>query len=412
MSEKDPAELRRRLKKLGRSKRSTQKHEPQIEPEARSLPDGDEIESSFGPAFRIESLYEVDHRHGNSRLSQVLTFPGSLAADITKQSSFDQVPLEKIAFLDTETTGLGGGAGTLVFLVGIGTFVESQFRFRQYFMRDPAEEPGMLEVLQKDLDSASGFVTYNGRAFDLPILESRYTIALRRRLTLQKSPHLDLLHVARRLWRHSLPDCTLGTVEGEILGVQRTEEDVPGSWIPGMYLDYLRSGDASDMTRVIYHNTIDVLSLVGLAGYVLDRHTDERLSDLNASEALAVARWHQDSGRTDPAESAYRKAVRSRKKSVKVEAIRRYTGYLKRENRKSEAVKSWKRWHGLAPEDPAPCIELAKYFEWDIKDYEQAINWSQDALLCLTHWPADWRRDRVWEEIEHRIARLKKKIIA
>jgi uncharacterized protein YprB with RNaseH-like and TPR domain len=375
-----------------------------------SLPEGDEIETSFGPAFRIESHYKVDYRHGNSTLSQVLAFPGSLAADITKQSSFDQAPLEDIAFLDTETTGLGSGAGTLVFLVGIGTFVKDQFRFRQYFLRDPAEEPGMLEVLQNDLDSASGFVTYNGRAFDLPILETRYTIALRKRLGLHEAPHLDLLHVARRLWRHSLPDCTLGTVEGEILGVKRTEEDVPGAWIPGMYLDYLRSGDASEMTRVIYHNTIDVLSLVGLAGHVLDRHSDERLGELNASEALAVARWHQDSGRTDPAESAFRKAARSRKKSVKVEAIRRYAGYLKRENRKSEAVKSWKRWHALSAEDPTPCIELAKYFEWNVQNYDNAISWAENALMCLTHWPADWRRDRTWEEIEHRITRLKKKI--
>ena len=194
------------------------------------------------------------------------------------------------------------------------------------------------------------------------------------------------------------------------MGVKRTEEDVPGAWIPGMYLDYLRSGDASEMTRVIYHNTVDVLSLVGLAGYILDRHTDERLNELNPSEALAVARWHQDLGRTDPAESAYQKAARSRKKSIKVEATRRYAGHLKRENRKREAVKIWKRWHSLASEDPSPCIELAMYYEWEVQDYHKAIEWAQGALQCLTHWQPDWRRDREWEGVEHRITRLKKKI--
>jgi uncharacterized protein YprB with RNaseH-like and TPR domain len=339
-----------------------------------------------------------------------LSFSGSLAADITKQSSFDGIPLAQLAFLDTETTGLAGGAGTLVFLVGIGTFVEDKFRFRQYFLRDPGEEPGMLNLLKDDLEAAAGFVTYNGRAFDLPLLEGRYTLALREKLPLHTSPNFDLLHLARRLWRHSLPDCTLGTVETEILGVRRTEDDVPGAWIPGMYLDYLRSGDATGMRRVIYHNAIDVLSLVGLAGYMLDRHSDSKLNELTASESLAVARWHQDAGRSDSAESAYRKAMHSKVVEIKTEAMRRYSFHLKRIDRKVEAVKIWKKWHRLAADDPSPCIELAKFYEWETGDYAEALRWSQEAMQSLTHWPKDWRRDRVWEEIEHRIRRLMGKI--
>lgn len=410
MSEKDPAELRRRLRKLGRSKRSKKKSKPRKAVEPLSLPEGEELETPFGSAFRIENTYEIHHQHGNSTLSNILSYPGSLAADVTRQPAFNDISMDKIAFLDTETTGLGGGAGTIIFLVGIGAFVENKFRFRQYFLRDPSEEAGMLELLQEDLESASGFVTYNGRSFDLPILESRYTIALRRKLVLASSPHLDLLHVARRLWRHSLPDCTLGTVEGAILGVGRTDDDVPGALIPGMYLNYLRSGDASEMTRVIYHNTVDVLSLVGLAGYVLDRHTNAKLDELNEYEALAVARWHQDSGRSDPAESAFRKAVRSKDKNLQIEAIRRYTIHLKREKRKSDAVERWVKWHALAQDDPTPCIELAKYYEWDAQNFERAQHWTQEALQSLTHWPSDWRRDRLWGEVEHRLTRLKKKI--
>lgn len=410
MGKKDPAELRRRLKKMGKRKRSKVKTEPRAPIEIKSLPDGDEVETSFGTAYRIESLYEIDHPHGRSKLSNVLSFPGSLAADITRQPAFIDVSLGDIAYLDTETTGLGGGAGTLVFLVGIGTFVGDKFRLRQYFLRDPAEEAGMLDLLQSDLESASGFVTYNGAAFDLPLLESRYTIALRRRLSLMPSPHLDLLHVARRLWKRALPDCTLGTVEGEILGVQRTDEDVPGAWIPGMYLDYLRSGDAAEMNRVIYHNTVDVLSLVGLAGYVLDRYSDDKFDDLSDSEALAIARWHQDSGRSDTAESAYQKAAKSKNKALQVEALRRYTSHLKHEKRRQEAIDSWVKWHRISPEDPTPCIELAKYFEWEVGNIEHAQQWAQGALQCLTHWAADWRRDRLWAEIEHRLMRLKRKM--
>jgi uncharacterized protein YprB with RNaseH-like and TPR domain len=410
VGKKDPAELRRRLKKMGVRKRSKIKTEPKAPIEIKNLPDGDEVETSFGAAYRIESHYENDHPHGRSKLSNVLSFPGSLAADITHQAAFIDVPLEDFAYLDTETTGLGGGAGTLIILVGIGSFVGDKFRLRQYFLRDPAEEAGMLDLLQSDLESASGFVTYNGAAFDLPLLESRYTIALRRRLSLLSSPHLDLLHVARRLWKRALPDCKLGTVEGEILGVERTDDDVPGAWIPGMYLDYLRSGNAAEMNKVIYHNTVDVLSLVGLAGHVFDRYSDHKLDDLSDSETLAIARWHQDSGRSDTAESAYLKATKSKNKDLKVEALRRYTSHLKHKKRRQEAIDSWVKWHRISPEDPTPCIELAKYFEWDVGNNEQAQQWAQAALLCLTHWAADWRRDQLWAEIEHRIMRLKRKL--
>ncbi|MCK5646791.1 MAG: ribonuclease H-like domain-containing protein [Anaerolineales bacterium] len=410
MGKKDPADLRRRLKKMGARKRSKVKTEPKAPIEIKYLPDGEEVETSFGAAYRIESQYENDYLHGRSKLSNVLSFPESLAADITRQPAFFDVPFEDVAYLDTETTGLGGGAGTLVFLVGIGSFVGNMFRLRQYFLRDPAEEAGMLDLLQNDLESASGFVTYNGAAFDLPLLESRYTIALRRRLSLTPSPHLDLLHVARRLWKRALPDCKLGTVEGEILGVQRTDDDVPGAWIPGMYLDYLRSGNAAEMNKVIYHNTVDVLSLVGLAGHVFDRYSDHKLDDLNDSETLAIARWHQDSGRSDTAESAYQKAAKSKNKDLQVEALRRYASHLKKEKRRQEAIDSWVKWHRISPGDPTPCIELAKYFEWDVGSIEQAHQWAQAALLCLTHWAADWRRDQLWAEIEHRIMRLKRKM--
>lgn len=410
MGEKDTADLHRRLKKLSRGKPVKAKVETHPGVEASLLPDGEELDTPFGSAYRIESTFALDHRHGDLELSRILSFSGSLAAKITKQSSFEGIPLEQLAFLDTETTGLAGGAGTLVFLVGIGTFVEDQFRFRQYFLRDPGEEPGMLQVLKDDLDTALGFVTYNGRAFDLPLLEGRYTLSLREKIPLNTFPNFDLLHLARRLWRHSLPDCTLGTVESKILGVRRTEEDVPGAWIPGMYLDYLRSGDAREMRRVIYHNAVDVLSLVGLAGYMLDRHSDEKLNELTASESLAVARWHQDAGRSESAESAYRKAMRSRKVDVKTEAMRRYSLQLKRIDRKPEAVKIWQKWHKLSVDDPAPCIELAKYYEWELGDYTEALHWSQEGMQSLTHWPKDWRRDRAWEELEHRIRRLKKKL--
>ena len=407
---KEPADLRRRLKRLGRHRSKKPKSLSSAFRSIQGLPEGDIIETSFGSTYRLEERFSSDHQHGHFPLSHTLTFPTQLVAEVVRKPELGTTDLDQLMFLDTETTGLAGGAGTLVFLVGIGYFQDREFFLRQYFLRDPAEEMGMLDLLHEDLQRAAGYVTYNGQAFDLPLLENRYVVALKRRLSLVSSPNLDLLHLTRRLWKESLPDCTLSTVERHVLGVERSDADVPGSWIPGMYLDYLRTGDASEMSRVIYHNFIDVLSLVSLTGQVLARFEGSDPVALSGGEALAVARWHQDFGRGSPAELAFKRAVDSSKVDLKIEALRRYSAYLKREGRRVEAVKLWRKWHELSPEDDRPCIELAKFYEWEIHDYLKAMEWSQRALQCLTHWPGDWRRERNWGEIEHRIKRLDQKL--
>jgi len=409
VTKEESAELRRRLKRLGgRKSVSSKGKSPQTHPVQR-LPEGDVIETSFGSTYRLEARYPTDHHHGKFQLSQTLSFPSKLAAELVRKPKLSTTSVDQLLFLDTETTGLAGGAGTLVFLVGVGYFEGNEFFLRQYFLRDPAEEMGMLTLLQDDLDKAAGFVTYNGQAFDLPLLENRYVVALKKRMSLSSSPNLDLLHLVRRLWQRSLPDCKLSTVESHMLGVERSEADVPGAWIPGMYLDYLRTGDASEMSRVIYHNLIDVLSLVSLTGQVLTRFEESDPVSLSGEEALAVARWHQDSGRGSPAELAFKRAISSSKIELKVEALRRYSAHLKREGRRVDAVEQWKLWHELAPEDDRPCIELAKYHEWESNNLESAMQWTQSALQCLTHWPDNWRRERAWAEVENRLKRLDRK---
>ena len=333
-----------------------------------------------------------------------------LAAEVARQPGLRETSLEQLIFIDTETTGLAGGAGTIAFMVGVGAFVENTFQLRQYFLRDPGEERGMLHALQGDIEVAAGFVSYNGRTFDLPILEMRYMLGLRRHWPLSTWPQLDLLHPARRLWRRSLPDCTLGTIERHQLGVQRTEEDVPGALIPGLYLDYLRTGDASEMGRVVYHNAIDVLTLVGLTIQVLDRYQREDPSQLSGSEALAIGRWHHDAGRLEPAEMAYRKAVSSSELEVRLDALGYLTAHLKRQGRREEAVDGWQMLHSLAPDDPRPCVELAMHYEWHAPNLVEARRWAQEALVCLTHWTDNWRRDQAWASVEHRLARLARKL--
>jgi tetratricopeptide (TPR) repeat protein len=178
-----------------------------------------------------------------------------------------------------------------------------------------------------------------------------------------------------------------------------------------MYLDYLRTGDASDMARVIYHNAIDILSLVGLSSVVLEKHLDQDPSGLAGGEALAVARWHEANGRTAEAEAAYQAAVRgSPNDALRAEALKHLTAMTKRQNRREQAVPSWIEWHEAAPDDPSPCIELAMYYEWEAKDLARSLEWAETAMGVVGKWPKGWRRDQRAAEIGHRISRLQRKL--
>jgi hypothetical protein len=167
-------------------------------------------------------------------------------------------PLRPLVCLDTETTGLGTAAGNLVFLVGLGIWDGTRLMIRQLFLPEQSDEPGFLDALAAALPSDAWLVTYNGRTFDWPLLETRY------RLHGHPPPphagHFDLLPVARQLWRHRLPDARLATVEAALADVRR-QSDLPGQFIPDRYFDYLRSGRGALLRDVASHNRQDVVSL-------------------------------------------------------------------------------------------------------------------------------------------------------
>jgi hypothetical protein len=401
-------ELRRRFERAGRRRRVVEAR-PERSPEADAgLPPGEEIATAGGVAYRLESVFPLDHEHGRWPLHAVLSYEPGLAADVAQQSGLTSIGADQLAFVDTETTGLAGGAGTLVFLVGVGRFVDGGFRLRQYFLRDPAEEAALLTALQEDLEPARGFVTFNGQRFDLPLLEMRYTAGLRRRWRLTGLPQLDLLFPARRLWRQRLPDCSLATLEAELLGVRREGLDVSGAEIPGLYLDYLRSGRTEGIRRIVYHNAQDVLSLVGLTAHILDRHAADT-AGLAEGEALALARWHDRLGRPAEAERYYLAALETADPWTRREALSGYTMLLKSGGRRSEALTGWGEWETLAPDDPTPAIELSKYYEWHERDLERALLRAERAHRSLARWPADWRRSAFEAAITHRLARLRRK---
>ena len=403
----------------------------QHEIEKRAALPGGEVVTPLGAYQLIENRYPLDFVHGPLPLAALLARDPATAARLARNDALAGAGLRSLAFLDTETTGLAGGAGTLVFLVGVGAVEEDEFILRQYFLRDPGEEEAMLTALVQDLAPRTGWVTFNGRAFDLPLLETRLTLN-RQRGALGQRPHLDLLMPARKLYQGRLASCSLGHIEQHVLSILRDQEDVPGALIPQMYQDYLRTRDASEMHRVIYHNAIDILSMVTLAAHLLEvfatkvetpdskfqtpnskaeaAHLKSAIKNLKSEDLLRLARWHDQEGRFAEAESAYRLALKDKLDlDARREGLMRFAGLLKRQERRAEAVPLWEQWASFSLDDPQPCVELAKYYEWHAVDLPKAIEWTERALKLVSGWPKGWQRDEALSAIRHRLERLKGK---
>lgn len=174
--------------------------------------------------------------------------------------------MDRLLFLDTETTGLNGGAGTVAFEIGVGWFDARGMVIRQYVMRNYAQEAAMLKDIARLFEKADTIVTFNGKSFDLPLLESRMVMN-RIRLPVTEYPHLDLLHAARRVYKLRLGRCNLTALESAVLGKKR-EDDLPGAQVPARYFEYLKTGEFALLEDVLRHNFEDVRSLAELTAAI------------------------------------------------------------------------------------------------------------------------------------------------
>ncbi len=362
------------------------------------------LDSALGDVYFTEALYPLDFQHGAFELAAALAVDG--LARTRLHPGLTPAHLRDAVYFDIETTGLSGGTGTWVFLVAIGRFDSDVFRLRQYFLADPRGEPAMLASVGRELEGADAFVSFNGRRFDLPLIETRLRL-LRFNLSTLGRPHLDLLFPAQRLYRKRLPSCSLGSLEHALLGVRRGE-DVSGWMIPGLYFDYLRRGQAAPLRAVFRHNLLDVLSLVTLTAHLGARAGEHVTGD--AEHLLALGIWDEAEGRTEQATRLYEAALSA---GGGGEAARRLARLYRRYGRWEAAERLWldEAARAPAPRRLAAHVELAKIAEHRARDPARAREHARRALaltdvMVLRGHPVEEVRGALF----HRLARLEHRL--
>jgi uncharacterized protein len=295
---------------------------------------------------------------------------------------------EKWLFLDTETTGLAGGTGTYAFLVGLAWWDAGGLQVEQLFLRDFSEEHSLLHELAARMAERPVLVTFNGKSFDWPLLENRFTMTRAIKVP-RLAAHLDLLHPARALWKLRLGSVRLVELERHVLDAERLGwhrgDDVASALIPQFYFDYLRGGTADPLAGVVKHNQMDLRGLAALFGKI-NSLLDERQS-LAAEESLdlfGLSKFLQRRGESERADSTCRKAIDA---GLPAEFRPRATRELAlMAKRRGDGDSAAALWHELA-DDPRDgieaCEQLAIHYERGAKDLEQALEFAQLALAKL-----------------------------
>ena len=392
----------------------------------------------------VERTYPPGHRHGRLAVADALP-----PADDT----WPRLPLlagtscsGRMLFVDVETTGLAGGAGSYAFLVGCAWFDGGVFRVRQFFLASFASERALLEAVADTAAAAGTVVTYNGKTFDMPLMETRFVMH-RMETPFASVPHVDMLHPARRLWRttgdaHRVygvgedePDlrgsgmgsghgsvgdggpvrrsfseggCRLSVLEDLLCG-HRREGDVPGFEIPSRYFHYVRSGDARPLSGVLEHNRLDLLALALVTGHAAQLLDDGPAAARSPREALGMGRLYERAGWDGDACAAFERAaaMRGADPSTRAEALRAFAVLSRRQRRHDEAAAAWQTILELRGAPPGIVREateaLAVHHEHRLRDPRSA----RTLALRSMKLPQTVARRAA---IEHRLARLERKL--
>ena len=310
---------------------------------------------------------------------------------------------EDYLFLDTETTGLSHGAGTVAFLVGVGRIENGALTVRQYMMRDYDEEAFVLRRVQRDLRNCRVLVTYNGRSFDMPLLETRFVMQ-RLPMDVSEIPHADLLHTARRVWKLRLKRCTLSYLE-ELIFHEPREDDLPGAEVPQRYFDYLKQHDFSLLEDILKHNAQDIASLARLL-FVLGRLHENPLSAEHLQDIYSLGRVYEKRGKLEKARMCYRAADAG---SMSPLSRERLAETLRRDKRPEEAAAIYEKMIASRQGGAKPYIALSKLLEHRLKAPAAAADIARRGLLYAADLPSNARNQADFEDLTKRYARLLQK---
>lgn len=370
-------ELRRRIDAVMSRRPGSQAHARPIETGASlscdGIIDGEELHNDGGTFFAALKRVTSGNPHGFRCPDELTGLDMRRAALLTGDLQVSAAAVTDALFLDTETTGLAGGAGTMAFLIGLGWLEGSAFVTEQLFARDFREERAALHHLRERAKEKRFLVTFNGKSFDVNLLANRF-IMNRMPDPLSGMPHLDLLHPARRLLGHRLPDSRLVTIEEKVLGFER-DGDVPGHEIPQRYFDWLRRRDPRLMADVFEHNRLDVVSLAVLMVHLAELlDSDARGVERDHGDILAAARLLLDRKHRSGA-LGHLEVLLSRcgDAGVRYEARVMLSLLYKREGRWDRAVELWESMLRETPADVFASVELAKWYEHRVCDFERAL---------------------------------------
>jgi uncharacterized protein YprB with RNaseH-like and TPR domain len=384
---------------------------------------GEVVERDGGAVIVVDRFYPADHRHGLLRIGDVPGRTLAMADELALIGGLPEPldgPARALLFVDLETTGLAGGAGTYAFLVGCGFFEPHGFRVRQYVMPAYQHERPLLAEVEALVRTSAGLVSYNGKSFDVPVLETRYQFN-RLRPPFDGLAHVDMLHTARRFWRGApmaagawpeTDSCRLATLERTLFGVRRLG-DVPGFEIPARYFGFMRSGDAAPLEPVLEHNRLDLVSLAALTARALQLLKDAPRASCAARESLGAGHLFDRAGRPDTAATCYEDAVARAARergpdvpAVRAEALWALARLARRSGRHGDAACAWQ---AVVDDRRAPAAvrrealeALAIHYEHRARDLEEARRF---AALSLAE-----RVGTRWMECgRHRLSRIERK---
>lgn len=347
-----PAAVDQRLQRLygkPRAQISHLKHEQDV---ARLL-GGDQVADGL---IVVEQQFPLSHQHGKRRFESLRPH---LAFHLPTASSSST---EQLVFMDTETTGLAGGTGTLAFLLGLGRIEDETFCLRQFFLTGFRGEAALLQAAREWIDGRACLVTFNGKSFDAPLMATRY------RLSGIPDPfadmhHIDLFHPTRRAFRSQWPDCRLQTAERRLLGFHR-QGDLPAYLVPEVWFAFVRRGSTRQLPAMLAHNRWDLMSLATLLPSLTEAFVSPGES---GADIVAVARYWLQRGEEQTALAQ----LRAQQDRLTTTGLLELARLYRRRHAWAHAIPIWQR---LAEQDCTEALErLAKYNEHIRHDYTAAL---------------------------------------